>query len=176
MGLVADYLAARGGGSERGMSIKSIIAIVALLIVAVSPLSAVGAAAQDMSTVHASGEGTFFTSFGGEKRIFAFNAHNVGDEVKGHAMVFSKVSGAKVHVDVDCIIVIDPETVQIGGVITKSNAGTVGVYVVFAARDGGPGQQDYLSPLFEDTCESVRPMGSLLAIDVGNINVKVDEE
>ncbi|WP_437578337.1 hypothetical protein [Sorangium sp. So ce887] len=146
----------------------------ALLFLPLSLLSVPNAAAQEV-VVRASGQGFFFTAFGGALRVFAFTAVQREDgTVMGQVVLFSQASGARIHIEVTCIRVVDSNTVVVGGVVTQSTSpGLVGRQVVFAVSDGGEGigSVDFVSPLFEGTCESNRPLESLLPIDAGNVQV-----
>lgn len=149
---------------------------IALLLLPLSLLPVASATAQGPATVKASGNGIFFTSFGGTIRIFKFHAKEQGGEVTGKALLLRPESEDKVEVEITCITIVDSSTLLLGGTITKSTTGTEGDEVVFAVRDGGEHAADRLSPLFTGTCESDQPLDSLLVIDAGNIKVHVEED
>lgn len=148
-----------------------------LLLLPLSLLPTARATAQGPATVTTSGHATFFTSFGGEPRLFKFHAKEIDGDATGKATLVRPESGLKLQVEIDCIIVVDSDTLLLGGTITKSTSGNEGYEVVFAVRDGGKNGADRLSPLFEGTCESDdRALDSLRVIDAGQIKVHVKDE
>ena len=148
-----------------------------LLLLPLSLLPTAGARANGPPTVTASGHATFFTSFGGEPRLFKFHAKEVDGDATGKATLVRPESGVKLQVEIDCIIIVDSATLLLGGTITESTSGNEGYEVVFAVRDGGKHGADRLSPLFEATCETDDwALDSLRVIDAGQIKVHVKDE
>src|SRR5215831_4974060 len=130
------------------------LAMVVALVLSPSLLPASSAMAQP--TVNASGNGIFFVSFGGELRLFSFHAQENNGEVTGNAVLASPGSSDNLHVDVNCIRVLDSNTLVIGGLLQKATEFLPeGYQLVFAVRDGGneAKDQDFLSALHNGTCE-----------------------
>jgi len=163
------------------MKILKLSVLVALLVL--SPfLLPVSSAVASQPTVQASGNGVSFELFGGLRRTFSFSAVEMDGEVMGNALL-SRESPFEddhhldnVHVDINCIRVVDSHTLVIGGVLLKATEFLPeGTQEVFKVIDGGEGNEgDFVTGLFPGTCDS-EPNFNLVPIEAGNINVRVRE-
>jgi hypothetical protein len=87
----------------------------------------------------ASGAGHF--TAGGAKRNFSFSALTLEDgTVTGDAQLLSRAANVKIHLAVNCLVIVD-NIAFISGVVTRENAPDVAVgdIGVFAVQDNGEG-------------------------------------
>jgi hypothetical protein len=160
-------------------------------------LAAAATASAEGQLARASGHGHMRTNADGipdpegELRTFSFTVGSFQDgTVLGQAQLKNRASGLRVHVDVDCMIVIDNIAVM-SGVISHTNelspAFTEGASVFFAVRDHGEGAHnphDEITQMFvaapfpiPDLCllvvatDGPPPDEILFPIEGGNIQV-----
>ena len=154
------------------MKTLKISVVVSLLVLSLSPLLASRALASQ-PTVLASGQGIFFDEFV-TLRLFSFHAQEIDGVASGNAVLARPGPGDNLHVDINCIRVVDSNTLVIGGTLQKATEFLPeGYQEVFEVRDGGEGNdQDSLSALFNGTCEDELPF-FLMPIDDGTVNVQV---
>jgi len=124
----------------------------------------------------ATGNGDFIVN--GDLRTFSFSAIlQPNGNVAGQAEVHNPALGAVVHMDIDCLAVVSPNTAFASGTITKSSVpGLVGLTGIFEAQDNGKGAAsppDRLSLLIVPgpNC-STKPTLDLIDIQHGNIQVR----
>jgi hypothetical protein len=120
----------------------------------------------------ATGAGHFQTS--GALRTFAFSAitHDDGT-VTGQAQFNNRGLDLTDHVAVDCIVALNANTVDVGGIVTtSSNPTMVGTHVEFTAQSNGHGgQHDKLSLAWFPVSGCPTIAWPLFALDGGNITI-----
>src|SRR5262245_14027432 len=105
----------RGG---RNMKTSKFFVVVALWALSISPLLAWSAMASQ-PTVLASGQGIFFDAFV-TLRLFSFHAQEIDGKVTGNAVLAQPGPGDNLHIDINCIRVVDSDTLVLGGVLQKA--------------------------------------------------------
>ena len=122
----------------------------------------------------ATGHGDFLNE--GQLRAFSFSAiQQPNGKVAGQAEVHNRTTGVVVHMDINCLNFVAPNTVVLSGIITNSNDPTMeGRTVAFIAQDNGEGTNspsDKLSMLAFANCSDLLVL-DLFDIQHGNIQVR----
>jgi hypothetical protein len=114
------------------------VGLFALTIVALGFVPGVSAD----SPPSAKGKGDFMVN--GAQRTFSFNAitHRNG-VVTGRAKVNNRSTGTVIHMTIDCLNFVAPDTVLVSGTIGKSTMSSlVGQTGIFEAQDNGKGRHE----------------------------------
>jgi hypothetical protein len=152
-------------------------------LLAVCAVLLLGVAYPTLSGQPSSATGAGHLTVQDELRTFTFSAIEEPDgTVTGQSQLNNRAAGVKIHMEIDCLLIINSNTASISGVVTQSNAPDVAVgYIgVFVVRDNGEGansSSDQLSLVnfFPASvgvdCESALILG-LLPITNGNVQVR----
>jgi hypothetical protein len=161
---------------------------VAVLVVGLASIGVASSAAAENVTQSATGSGQYeFTSDSGVTalRTFAFEARKTADgSVSGQAQIDNRALGQRLHIQIDCLNVIDNTAVMSGTLTEAAGAGiSVGDAAIFAAQDNGEGavaSADRVTKSFENSglvCTDITPANvglyAYLLNDVQGGNVQI---